>query len=190
MIDWWSSLLLEKQIFYAIGLASISILALQILLTIGIDSHHDAELTHGEHGSGLSFLSIRTITAFFVGFGWAGVIILNHGHSVFAGAQNMLITEQLPNLVHEQVSAISNLKIDKVTVWDSGRNGDGKTGTADFLSGLIGALPPLHELARNAGLDLPTYLGELQQEAERRQSGGNESVDTGEKRVPASKSNG
>jgi flotillin len=83
------------------------------------------------------------------------------------GAQNMLITEQLPNLVREQVNAISNLKIDKVTVWDSGKNSDGKTGTADFLSGLIKVLPPLHELARNAGLDLPTYLGELQREAEK-----------------------
>jgi flotillin len=85
------------------------------------------------------------------------------------GAQNMLITEQLPSLVREQVNAISNLKIDKVTVWDSGKNSDGKTGTADFLSGLIKALPPLHELARNAGLDLPTYLGEMQREAERQQ---------------------
>ena len=85
------------------------------------------------------------------------------------GAQNMLITEQLPNLVHEQVNAISNLKIDKVTVWDSGKNADGKTGTADFLSGLISALPPLHELARNAGLDLPAYLGKLQDEAQRRE---------------------
>ena len=81
------------------------------------------------------------------------------------GAQNMLITEQLPTLVHEQVNAISNLRIDKVTVWDSGKGANGKTGTADFLSGLISALPPLHELARNAGLDLPTYLGELQRQA-------------------------
>ena len=81
------------------------------------------------------------------------------------GAQNMLITEQLPNLVREQVNAISNLKIDKVTVWDGGKNGSGKTGTAEFLSGIISALPPLHELARNAGLDLPTYLGELQRAA-------------------------
>ncbi len=81
------------------------------------------------------------------------------------GAQNMLITEQLPTLVREQVNAISNLKIDKVTVWDSGKNANGKSGTADFISGLISALPPLHEFARNAGLDLPTYLGELQKQA-------------------------
>ena len=106
------------------------------------------------------------------------------------GAQNMLITEQLPNLVREQVNAISNLKIDKVTVWDSGKNSDGKTGTADFLSGLIGALPPLHELARNAGLDLPTYLGELQREAEQRQHETDKSSDnqrtTSEKQLTVS----
>ena len=32
----------------------------------------------------------------------------------------LLVTEQLPALVEEQVKAISNLKIDSVTVWDSG----------------------------------------------------------------------
>jgi hypothetical protein len=86
MINWWSSLVLEKQIFYAIGLVAISILIIQIFLTIiGIGAHHDANLGgHGDHDSGLGLLSIRTITAFFVGFGWGGVIILNHGHSLVA----------------------------------------------------------------------------------------------------------
>jgi hypothetical protein len=46
---------------------------------------------------------------------------------------------------------------DKVTVWDSG-NG---AATANFLSGLIKSLPPLHEIAKMAGLELPTYLGEM-----------------------------
>lgn len=86
MINWWSSLDVEKQIFYAIGIGAISILIIQIFLTmIGIGAHHDANLSgHGDHDSGLSLLSIRTITAFFVGFGWGGVIILNHGHSLVA----------------------------------------------------------------------------------------------------------
>jgi len=85
MIDWWNSLFLAKQVFYAIGIASIAILLIQIFLTfLGIDTHHDADLAPGDHDSGLSFLSIRTITAFFVGFGWGGVIILNHGHSLAA----------------------------------------------------------------------------------------------------------
>ena len=79
-------------------------------------------------------------------------------------ASLLLVTEQLPKLVEEQVKAISNLKIDKVTVWDSGsgggkRSADSRTATADFLSGLAASLPPLHELTRNVGVRLPEYLG-------------------------------
>ncbi len=57
-------------------------------------------------------------------------------------APTLLMIEQLPAIVKEQVKAIQNLQIDKITVWDSGHNGGGGNGaTADFLSGLIGALP-------------------------------------------------
>ena len=77
----------------------------------------------------------------------------------------LMIAEQLPNLVAEQVKAISNLKIDKITVWDSGSNRDGQAGTtANFVSGLVGALPPLHEVASQAGIKLPQFLGELEDE--------------------------
>lgn len=74
-------------------------------------------------------------------------------------AARLMVTEQLPKLVEEQVKAVSSLKIDKVTVWDSGKGENGKTKTADFLSGLVGSVPPLHEIARNAGVELPEYLG-------------------------------
>ena len=43
-------------------------------------------------------------------------------------APALLIVEQLPTLVAEQVKAIQNLQIDKITVWDSGNGG---TGNAD-----------------------------------------------------------
>ncbi len=81
-------------------------------------------------------------------------------------APSLLIIEKLPELVSEQVKAIQNLKIDKITVWDSGNNGsmlEGKGGgsTANFLSGLIGSLPPVHELAQQAGVELPGYLGRV-----------------------------
>ena len=71
------------------------------------------------------------------------------------------MTEQLPQLVAEQVKAISNLKIDKVTVWDSGGGKDGKNDTANFVSGLVGALPPLHQITKNVGIELPEFLGKL-----------------------------
>ena len=78
-------------------------------------------------------------------------------------APTLLIIEKLPDLVAEQVKAVQNLKIDKVTVWDSGANGDGDANgaTAGFLRGLIGSLPPVHELAKQAGIDLPSVLGTL-----------------------------
>ncbi|MFQ5349879.1 MAG: flotillin family protein [Thermoanaerobaculia bacterium] len=74
-------------------------------------------------------------------------------------ASLLLVTEQLPKLVEAQVEAISNLKIDSVTVWENGKNADGKSSTADFLSSLVGALPPLHDLTKNVGVELPEYLG-------------------------------
>lgn len=78
-------------------------------------------------------------------------------------APTLLMIEQLPELVAQQVKAIQNLKIDKITVWDSGSGGskDGKNATADFLSGMIGSLPQVHELAKQAGIDLPTALGKV-----------------------------
>ena len=80
-------------------------------------------------------------------------------------APALLIIEKLPELVAEQVKAIQNLKIDKVTVWDSGATGENGTGsTGNFLRGLIGALPPLHELAEQAGIDLPGVLGKVRPE--------------------------
>jgi flotillin len=77
-------------------------------------------------------------------------------------APTLLMIEKLPELVTEQVKAIQNLQIDKITVWDSGNNGRHATGsTANFLSSLIGSLPPMHELAQQAGIELPNVLGRL-----------------------------
>jgi len=77
-------------------------------------------------------------------------------------APALLLIEKLPELVAEQVKAIQNLKIDKVTVWDSGSgDGEGNGATANFLRGLIGSLPPMHELAQQAGIDLPEVLGHV-----------------------------
>ena len=76
-------------------------------------------------------------------------------------APTLLMIEQLPALVAEQVKAIQNLKIDKITVWDSGSNGNKNGATADFLSGLIGSLPAMHELAEQAGIELPSVLGRV-----------------------------
>ncbi len=77
-------------------------------------------------------------------------------------APTLLMIEQLPELVREQVKAISNLHIDKITVWDSGGNSSGGNATADFLSGMIGSLPQVHELAKQAGIELPGAFGKIE----------------------------
>ncbi len=76
-------------------------------------------------------------------------------------AATLLLTEKIEQLVTLQVEAIKNIKIDKVTVWDSGAaNGNGNSSTANFLSSFVKSLPPLHDVAGMAGLDLPKFLGD------------------------------
>jgi len=76
---WWDALNLELRVFYGIGIIALFILLLQLALSVfgGMDDH---DFDHpGDHSSGLSFFSIRGVTAFFVGFGWTGVIALKAG---------------------------------------------------------------------------------------------------------------
>ena len=76
-------------------------------------------------------------------------------------AATLLMIEKLEEIVQEQVKAISGLKIDKVTVWDSA-GGDGKgSSTSNFLSSLIKSIPPLQDVASMAGVELPSYLGKM-----------------------------
>ncbi len=71
----------------------------------------------------------------------------------------MLIADKLPELVKTQVEAVKGIKIDKVTVWDGNGDGkNGKTSTANFISGLMGSVPPLQDLFNMAGMNLPEYL--------------------------------
>ncbi len=74
-------------------------------------------------------------------------------------AVKLMIADKLEDLTRIQVEAIKNIKIDKVTVWDSGTDGDGKNSTAGFLSGLMKSVPPLGELFEQAGMELPALLG-------------------------------
>ncbi len=78
-------------------------------------------------------------------------------------AATLLMVEKIEEIVARQVEAISNLQIDKITVWDSaGGNGEGST--ANFVSSLIHSLPPVHDVAKMAGVDLPDYLGSMKEE--------------------------
>jgi flotillin len=77
-------------------------------------------------------------------------------------AATLLMVEKIEAMVEAQVEAIKNLKIDQITVWDSGGDGDGSS-TSNFVSSLVKSLPPLHDVAANAGVDLPEYLGSVKE---------------------------
>ena len=79
-------------------------------------------------------------------------------------AATLLMVEKIENIVARQVEAISNLKIDKITVWDSAGGGNGEGSTANFVSSLIHSLPPVHDVAKMAGVDLPDYLGSMKED--------------------------
>jgi len=67
----------------------------------------------------------------------------------------LLIIEKLADIAHIQADAVKNLPLEKVIVWDGGREG----GLSDLGKRFMGVLPPMHELARVAGLELPEFLG-------------------------------
>ena len=89
-------------------------------------------------------------------------------------AAAFLIIERLTEVANIQAEAISNLPIDKVMVWDSG-NGD--SGMSNLGQRLMGVIPPMHDLARLAGLELPEFLGKMNGE---QASGENGKPDTSE----------
>ncbi len=78
-------------------------------------------------------------------------------------AATLLMIEKMQELVQLQVEAISRLKIDKVTVWDSGSGGN--SSTANFVSSLIKSIPPLQDVAGMVGVELPDYLGKMKDSA-------------------------
>ena len=74
-------------------------------------------------------------------------------------AVQLMLVDKIEDLIKIQVEAVKNLKIDKVTVWDSMGGKDGNSTTADFLSGMMKSIPPLSETFKMAGIKIPEFLG-------------------------------
>jgi len=76
-------------------------------------------------------------------------------------AFQMLMLEHLDNLAEASAKAISNIKFDKVVVWEGG-GADGRSSTANFLSGMAKSLPPMMQVMRDiGGVELPESLVKL-----------------------------
>lgn len=86
----------------------------------------------------------------------AGYQALVQACSTAQQASSLLLIEKLQEIASIQAQAIQDLPIEKIVVWDGGGNGNGLSGMGQRL---MGVLPPMHELARQIGLELPDYLG-------------------------------
>ena len=68
-----------------------------------------------------------------------------------------LLIEKLVDVARIQTEAVKNLPIEKIIVWDGG----GEGGMSNLGQRIMGALPPMHELAKMSGLELPEFLGRV-----------------------------
>ena len=77
-------------------------------------------------------------------------------------AFQLLMLEHLDMLASKSAEAISNIKFDKVIVWENGGNGNGQTSTSNFLQGMSRSLPPMLQVMRDiGGIEVPEYLAKL-----------------------------
>ncbi len=84
----------------------------------------------------------------------------------------LMMADRLPELMDIQATAISNFKIDKVTVWDSGsakNAGDGKS-IGNLVRDYATSLPPLHDLMKMTGIVGPGILGKQEEATEKTES--------------------
>ncbi len=77
-------------------------------------------------------------------------------------AFQLMMLEHLDTLAETSARAISNIKFDKVVVWEGGGDGNGRTSTAGFLHGLAGTLPPMLQVMKDiGGIEIPESLAKL-----------------------------
>lgn len=87
---WWGSLGTSLRVFYGIAIAASALLVLQLVtMLFGLDHDHDFD---SDHDTGLGIVSIRSVTAFFTGFGWGGVVAIKEGFGLTASIAIALLT--------------------------------------------------------------------------------------------------
>ncbi len=76
-------------------------------------------------------------------------------------AFQLMMLEHLDHLAESSAKAISNIKFDKVVVWENGGQ-NGRSNTADFLHKMAGTLPPMMQVMRDiGGVEIPEVLSKL-----------------------------
>jgi len=77
-------------------------------------------------------------------------------------AFQLMMLEHIEQISETAATAISNIKFDKVIVWDGGGEGGGTQG---FLKNLAGSLPPALQIMKDiGGVEMPEFFGKLMQD--------------------------
>ena len=87
IIEQWSGLPAAQQVFFGIGLlAGVVSLILGVMSAIGLEHHDVVDLPDaiGWDAGGGGIFSIKPLTGFLLGFGWAGGIALGSGLGILA----------------------------------------------------------------------------------------------------------
>lgn len=76
-------------------------------------------------------------------------------------AFQLMMLEHFDQLAESSAKAISNIKFDKIIVWENGGQ-NGRSTTADFLHKMAGTLPPMLQVMRDiGGIEVPESLAKL-----------------------------
>jgi hypothetical protein len=87
IFEQWSGLPAAQQVFFGIGLlAGVVSLILGVMSAIGLEHHDVVDLpdTIGWDAGGGGIFSVKPLTGFLLGFGWAGGIALGSGLGILA----------------------------------------------------------------------------------------------------------
>ncbi len=75
-----------------------------------------------------------------------------------------MMLEHLDHLADASAQAISNIKFDKVVVWEGGGQ-DGSSATANFLQNISRSLPPMLQVMKDiGGIEIPETLARFEEE--------------------------
>jgi hypothetical protein len=76
---WWTALSSVEQIYWGIAIIASILFAIQMIISfIGLDADLDSDVGF-DHDSGFSIISVRSLIAFFMFFGWGGIGALSSG---------------------------------------------------------------------------------------------------------------
>jgi flotillin len=82
-----------------------------------------------------------------------------------AQACQLLMIEHVDKLAETAAKAISNIKFDKVIVWENGGSNGAGSSTSHFLQGLVRSMPPMMQVMKDiGGVEMPEYLARMKTE--------------------------